>query len=161
MPTPLLAPSLRIRMACWLYEGLLLFGVIFLPAYLFATLSQTRHALENRHLFQGFMFVVLGIYFVWFWAKGQTLAMKTWRIKLVDAQGKPVSQKRALLRYTLSWIWFIPPLTLVFLLQLPVKMLFTIPLGWVVVWAVLSRLQAQRQFWHDIWAGTRLVKTSA
>ena len=35
------------------------------------------------------MFVVLGIYFVWFWSRGQTLAMKTWHIRLVDAQGRP------------------------------------------------------------------------
>ena len=64
-------------MACWLYEGVLMFGVIFLPAYLFSTLSQSRHALENRHALQAFIFIVVGIYFVWFWSKGQTLAMKT------------------------------------------------------------------------------------
>jgi hypothetical protein len=28
---------------------------------------------------------------------------------------------------------------------------------WVIVWALLSRFQAQKQFWHDVWAGTRLV----
>lgn len=61
-----------------LYEGLLMFGVVFIAGYLFGTLSQTRHALDNRHALQGFLFVVFGIYFTWFWAKGQTLAMKTW-----------------------------------------------------------------------------------
>jgi len=45
----LMAPSLRRRMACWIYEGLLLFGVVFLAGYLFSTLSQSRHALDNRH----------------------------------------------------------------------------------------------------------------
>ena len=30
-------------------------------------------------------------------------------------------------------------------------------LGWVAVWALLSRFQPQRQFWHDVWAGTRLI----
>jgi hypothetical protein len=29
--------------------------------------------------------------------------------------------------------------------------------GWVAVWALLSRLHPQRQFWHDALAGTRLV----
>ena len=33
--------------------------------------------------------------------------------------------------------------------------------GWVAFWAVLSRLQPQGQFWHDIWAGTRLVDAQA
>ncbi|MNY83104.1 hypothetical protein D3C86_2256390 [compost metagenome] len=30
-------------------------------------------------------------------------------------------------------------------------------LGWIVVWALLSRLHPQRQFLHDVLAGTRLV----
>lgn len=77
-------PSLRRRMACWLYEGMLMFGVVFIAGYLFGTLSQTRNALDNRHALQGFLFVIFGIYFVWFWARGQTLAMKTWHIRVVD-----------------------------------------------------------------------------
>ena len=80
-------PSLRRRMACWLYEGTLMFGVVFLAGYLFSALTQTRHALDNRHGLQAFVFVVSGIYFVWFWSKGQTLAMKTWHIRLVDGRG--------------------------------------------------------------------------
>lgn len=109
-PTSLTAPHLLRRMACWLYEGLLLFGVVFISGYLFSTLSQTRHALDNRHGLQAFLFLVFAIYFTWFGHMGQTLAMKTWHIRLVDAKGDPVTQKRALLRYILSWVWFIPPL---------------------------------------------------
>jgi hypothetical protein len=30
-------------------------------------------------------------------------------------------------------------------------------LGWVALWALLSRFHPQRQFWHDALAGTRLV----
>jgi uncharacterized RDD family membrane protein YckC len=84
-------------MACWLYEGMLLFGVVFISGYLFGTLSQTRHALHNRHGLQAFLFLVFAIYFTWFWSKGQTLAMKTWHIKIVDLAGQPVSQARAFL----------------------------------------------------------------
>ena len=102
-------PGLWRRMACWLYEGLLLFGVIFIAGYLFGTLSQTRNALDNRHLLQFFLFLVFGIYFVWFWSRGQTLAMKTWHLRVVDATGKPPSQPRALLRYLCCWLWFVPP----------------------------------------------------
>jgi len=47
-------PSLARRMACWFYEGMLLFGVIFLAGYLFGTLSQTKHALDHRHGLQAF-----------------------------------------------------------------------------------------------------------
>ena len=156
---PLATPSLRRRLACWLYEGMLMFGVVFIAGDLFGTLSQTRNAMDNRHALQAFLFVVFGIYFTWFWAKGQTLAMKTWHIRLVDRRGAPVSQARALLRYVLSWLWLLPPLALVAPFSLPGGEVAVVVFGWVLVWALLSRFHPDRQFWHDAWAGTRLVST--
>lgn len=154
-----IAPSLRRRMACWLYEGMLLFGVVFLAGYLFGTLSQTRNALDNRHFLQAFMLVVLGIYFVWFWSKGngQTLAMKTWHIRVLDAQGRPLSQSRALLRYAMSWLWWLPPLAVLYPFDLPPLEVLVLMAGWIMVWALLSRFHPKKQFWHDAWAGTQLV----
>lgn len=146
-------------MACWLYEGMLLFAVLFVSDYLYSALSQTRHALDNRPLQQAFLFVVLGIYFTWFWAKGQTLAMKTWRIRLVDRLGQPVTQARALLRYLLSWLWFLPALAAVASFKFSVAELVVLLFGWIAVWALLSRFHPLQQFWHDAWAGTRLIAT--
>ena len=159
LSNPLQAPSLKRRMACWLYEGMLLFGVVFIAGYLFSSLSQTRHALDNRPGLQAFLFLVLGIYFTWFWHRGQTLAMKTWHVKVVSAQGLPLSQKRALLRYVLSWMWFLPPLLLTIPLGLSPGSIGWLTFVWVFVWAWLSRFHPQRQFWHDAWAGTRLVSS--
>jgi uncharacterized RDD family membrane protein YckC len=157
MTADLTAPSLRRRMACWLYEGLLLFGVLFISGYLFSTLSQSHHALDNRHGLQAFLFLVVGIYFTWFGHKGQTLAMKTWHIRLVDTNGEPLSQKRALVRYVFCWIWFIPPLAVLAPYSLSGAETMVLLLGWVAIWALLSRFHPQRQFWHDVLAGTRLV----
>ncbi len=155
--TLLTAPSLKRRMACWMYEGLLMFGVVFISGYLFGTLTQTRHALNNRHALQAFLFLVFGIYFIWFWAKGQTLAMKTWNIRVVSTSGQAISQSRALLRYFLSWVWLLPPLALIAPFSLSTGETALLVIGWVAVWALLSRFHPQRQFWHDAWAGTRLV----
>ena len=157
MSSALVAPSLPRRMACWLYEGLLMFGVVFIAGYLFGTLSQTRHAMDNRHWLQAFLFVVFGIYFVWLWAKGQTLAMKTWEIKVVDRHGQPLTQARALLRYLLSWLWFLPALAAVAPFHLSGPESVVIIGGWIAVWALLSRFHPERQFWHDALAGTRLI----
>ena len=154
---PLKAPRLVRRMACWLYEGILMFGVVFIAGYLFGTLSQTRNAMDNRHALQAFLFVVFGIYFVWFWAKGQTLAMKTWHIRVVDSAGLPLTQQRAFARYVLSWLWFLPPLVVGARFSLPGAEVVVLVLGWVAVWALLSRFHPLQQFWHDAWAGTRLV----
>jgi uncharacterized RDD family membrane protein YckC len=144
-------------MASWLYEGILLFGVAFVAGYTLDTLSQSRHALQNRELRLVFLFVVFGIYFVWFWAKGQTLAMKTWHIRVVDRQGLALTQQRALLRYCLSWVWFLPPLAGSALAHASKAEAAVLVVGWVVFWALLSRLHPKTQFWHDTWAGTQLV----
>ncbi len=151
------APALMRRMACWLYEGILMFGVVFIASFLFSTLSQTRNAMDNRHAQQAFLFIVFGIYFAWFWAKGQTLAMKTWHIRVVDAKGFPLTQAHAVRRYVLSWLWFLPPLAAMVPFTLSASEIAVLMLGWVAVWAVLSRFHPQQQFWHDALAGTRLV----
>ncbi|CAN5872506.1 RDD family protein [soil metagenome] len=157
-PSP--APGLWRRMACWLYEGMLMFAVMFVAGWLFSTLGQMRDAMdERRHLLQAFLFVVFGVYFVWFWIHGQTLAMKTWGIRIVDAAGRPVTQRRALVRYLLSWIWFLPPLAAIAPFKLSGGESALLIFGWVLVWALLSRFHPQRQFWHDAWAGTRLVSS--
>ena len=140
-----------------MYEGMLMFGVVFIAGYLFGTLSQTRNAMDNRHALQAFLFVVFGIYFTWFWSKGQTLAMKTWNIRVVGSNGKAISQLRALGRYALSWLWFLPPLISLSPFQLSGGESVVIVIGWVVVWALLSRFHPQGQFWHDALAGTRLI----
>jgi uncharacterized RDD family membrane protein YckC len=150
-------PSLRRRMACWLYEGLLIFGVMFIADYLFSTLTQTRNAMDNRHAQQAFLFLVFGIYFVWFWAHGQTLAMKTWNIRVTDLHGNNISQQRALLRYTLSWLWFLPPLAVGWFFGVDAKEALVLAGGWIAIWAILSRFHPRHQFLHDALAGTRLV----
>jgi uncharacterized RDD family membrane protein YckC len=150
-------PSLLRRMACWLYEGMLIFGVMFIADYLFSTLTQTRHAMDNRHAQQFFLFVVFGIYFVWFWSRGQTLAMKTWHIRVTDLKGGALSQQRALWRYTLSWLWFLPPLAASWIFNIEVRNSLFLAAGWILFWALLSRLHPRRQFLHDALAGTRLV----
>jgi len=150
-------PGLWRRMACWIYEGMLLFGVVFIAGYLFGTLTQTRNAMDNRTALQVFLFVALSAYFVIFWTRGQTLAMKTWHIRVVDAQGVLISRRRALLRYALSWVWVLPPLALAWAAALPAGAQALVFLLWVTAWAGSSGLAPQRQFWHDIAAGTRLI----
>lgn len=144
-------------MACWLYEGMILFGVVFVAAYFFGTMTQTKHGLSNRHGLQAFVFMALGIYFSWFWSKGQTIAQKTWHIRVTGAHGQAITQLRALLRYLLSWLWLLPPLFVASMATFSGPEVLVLSLGWVAVWAVLSRFAPGQQFWHDVLAGTRLV----
>lgn len=158
---PLTAPSLRRRMAAFLYEGVLLFGVLMIADYLFSSLTQQRHALQQRGLGMAFLFVVLGVYFVWFWARsGQTLAMKTWHIRVLRLDGARLTQGRALARYLASWLWFLPPLAVVGWIGVPTlggAGTFAIVAAYVVAYALTAKLHPGGQFLHDAICGTQLV----
>lgn len=119
------------------YEALLLIGVLaallVLPHVL---VGAFLHRLATPIVLQAHFFLVLLLYFVWYWSNGgQTLAMKTWRIRLISTDGRPVRPIQALWRFLLCW----PSLALV---------------GVGIVWAIVDR---DRLFLHDRLAGTQLV----
>ncbi len=156
------APSLLRRMMCFLYEAMLLFGVALIPAVLgtlfFAQTGQ-RHPLQSESVVRAFALVLYGIYFVGCWSiRGQTLAMQTWRIRLVAAAGGRLSQWRAMARYLACCIaWFAPATLFAALAGLkPWPTLGAVVLG-IVGYALLALVAPGRQFWHDLACGTRLI----
>ena len=129
------------RLSSLVYEGLiviallLLGGLVFLLPLHFAT-GRDASGGWPLWLFRGWILAMLGVYFGWFWTRGgQTLPMRTWRLRLVSAVGSPVGRRRALCRYLLAW-----PSVLA--------------AGAGLAWALVDR---DRQFLHDRLAGTRLV----
>ena len=128
-------PGLPRRLASMVYEAVLLFAVGFFAAWLFFFASGGRDATAGaeRHLLQLFIGLVFAAYFLWSWLRGgQTLAMKAWRIRLVD-----VTPVKALIRFVLA------------MLLMPTLI--------SIMWSVFDR---DRQFLHDRLAGTRLVSAA-
>lgn len=152
-------PALWRRLACFVYEGVLLFGVVMTTGLLYAAVTGQRNAMFGRHGLQAALFVVLGLYFSWFWSHGgQTLAMKAWRIRLVRADGSPLSNGRAIARYLTAWLWFAPALLSLQLMDAAGGgTIFAFLCVGVIAYAALTPLHADRQFWHDAVCGTRLV----
>ena len=152
-------PSIRRRLAALVYESVLLFGVVFIAGYLFGTLTQQRNGLTHHNLLTLWVALVVGAYFVWCWTRGgQTLPMKTWRLRLVAAgTGRPPGVARAAARYLAAWLWFLPPLALHPLLHLSVPATLGLTATWFALWAAAARLDPARQFLHDRLAGTRIV----
>jgi len=145
-------------LAAFVYEGVLLFGVAVVTALLFSPLMGQRNAMNDRW---GLMAVVGGVftlYFVYFWSKsGQTLAMQTWRLCVVDLQGQALSWQRALLRSLLGWLWFMPALLLASALGLHGSAIYaSVALG-LAVYVLLARLHPQRRFVHEILSNTQVV----
>jgi uncharacterized RDD family membrane protein YckC len=130
-------PGILRRLASMGYEGLLLAAVLAVLLVLpHVLLGAFAHRLASAVVVQTHCFLVLLIYFLWFWGHGgQTLAMKTWHIRLVSRDGLAVRPAQAFLRYLLCWP--------------------SIILGGVgILWALFDR---DRQFLHDRLAGTQLV----
>lgn len=145
------------RMACMLYETLLLVGVVFIAGLVFGILTKTHHAMSNRIELQFFLFIVIGVYFVWFWTKGQTVAMKTWHLHIRATNGAPVSLRRAFLRYLMAWLWVLPPLALASTLQLSLLGTLIGAITWLFLWLVPGQFHRNRQLLHDTWSSTKLV----
>ena len=159
-PTAAVPPTLKRRLLCMVYEGLLLFAVVFIAAYLFDTLTQSRNPERLRHLRQAWLFVMLGVYFVWFWThSGQTLAMKTWRIRVTDLAGQPLGYGRAIWRYVLSWMFLLPALAVAQVLELHGWQALGLALVALFVPPFAMRWDADGQFLHDRLARTRLIAT--
>jgi uncharacterized RDD family membrane protein YckC len=151
---------LRRRLAAFVYEGVLLFGVVMVPGLIYAVLTRQTHALTGTRGLQWSVFLVVGAYFVLCWSRtGQTLAMQTWRVRLVDQAGGRVSVQRATMRYLLAWMWFAPALlTLHFTgLRGSGVTVFAALLAGVLGYAALAWLLPDRQYWHDAVCRTRLV----
>ncbi len=151
-------PGLRRRLAAFVYEGVVLFGVLMVAGFLYSVVTGQRHALSGRIGMQAFLFVVLGVYFVWFWTHGgQTVATKAWRLRVVGPDGRAPTLARATARYLLSWLWFVPALVTVQGYGLQGSLKISVVVGlWVLGYAWLSRLMPGRQFLHDRLAGTRV-----
>ena len=155
-------PSLARRMACFVYEATLLFGLALIPGALGAVfVAQTgqRHPLQSENALRLFALVIYGVYFVWLWStRGQTLAMQTWRIRLVTAAGAPLTQARALTRYLACCAaWFGPATLLASALALPPWQSLAAVALWIVCYALSALAAPERQFWHDRLCRTRLV----
>jgi uncharacterized RDD family membrane protein YckC len=159
-PGCLKTPTVKRRLAAFIYEGVLLFGVLMIAGIAYSASTGLRDPATQGTLgLQIFLFVILGLYFGWFWSHGgQTVAMKAWHIRLTNTLGGPVSMSRALMRYLLSWLWFAPALLAAYLSGLKSGgTYFGIVASGVLAYAALSRMSPERQFWHDVVCGTRLV----
>jgi uncharacterized RDD family membrane protein YckC len=155
-------PSLPRRMACFVYESLLLFGLGLIPGVLGALFfAQTgQHAfLQSATALRLFAWLFYGVYFIWFWsARGQTLAMQTWHIRVVAASGTRLSQARAMARYVACCVaWFGPATVIAWAMQLRPWPSLGVTAAGIVGYALLALAEPDRQFWHDRLCRTRLV----
>jgi len=155
-------PTIKRRLMAMLYDLLLITAVEFFANFLFIFLTGNRQAPLFRHLGIALFFLVAAAYFLQAWCgSGFTLAMKTWRIKLVKVGHARVPLGAALLRHVLAWCWLLPALYVSHTLKLGHGQTAMALLVGIVIWAMTAFLDKDRQFLHDKLAGTRLIQLPA
>jgi uncharacterized RDD family membrane protein YckC len=142
-----------------LYESLIVTAILLIASFPFAGAATGQLDGLTRHLFQLYLFLVLGLYFVWCWRRGgQTLPMKAWRLRVVDRAGQPLATPRAVLRYMLAALALgSTAVAAIVLLRHPRELgawLALAPGLATILWSAVDR---DRQFLHDRLAGTRIV----
>jgi len=153
------APWLRI--AAMIYEAVLLFGVAFAGGLIAMALTGGASPLDEgrRLVLQVVLFLLIGAYFVWCWTRfGQTLALRTWKLSVVDEQGNPPSLQRAAARYLLAWHLFVPGLLYIALLS-PGRYaaLAALAVGFACLLLPLW-MDPQRRLLHDRLTRTRVIR---
>lgn len=131
-------PRLARRLACMLYEGLVVFSILLIGFLLPQIVFHAFGLVLSGRLLMLHIFLLLMIYFAWCWLNGgQTLPMKTWKMRIVNADGSKLRPLQAVLRYLAAW-----PSILFF--------------GIGILWALFDK---DKQFLHDRLAGSRIISS--
>ena len=155
-------PTIKRRLISMVYESLLALAVLFLPFLMFELAVQGAHTPITEHMRQCLAFLVMGAYFIHQWSReGQTLAMKTWRLKVVLPGHTHVPLRMAAWRYVLAWMWLLPGILVSYVLDLQHwQALSAIGLG-MLAWSATALFTGNGQFLHDKLLGTQIVQVPA
>ncbi|OOZ36638.1 RDD family protein [Solemya velesiana gill symbiont] len=139
--TTLASPGLLRRLGAILYDTLLVAGLLMLASTAITIPTEMLLGVEtstqvSKALLSWVWLLVPALFFVWFWTRGgQTLGMKSWRLRVVCDDGSPLSTRQALIRFLcaiLSWL----------------------PVGLGFIWSLFD---SEKLAWHDHLSGTRLI----
>lgn len=121
------------------YDLFLLTAILFLATAMVNAINQGQAIDQDSPyilLLNIYLLSIIFVYFGWFWTHGgQTLGMKTWKIKLVSNRAQAISWQQVLIREltaVISWLC----------------------LGLGFFWSIFDQ---KKRSWHDIASDTMLV----
>lgn len=129
------SPGFFRRMAIITYDSLLLIALLFLATAILLPFNGGEAFTSTQYFFPIYLFSVSFVFYGWFWTHGgQTLGMKTWKIKIQTFDNKSLSWKHAFKRFIMaifSWLF----------------------LGLGFLWQIVDK---QQHTWHDHFSKTML-----
>jgi uncharacterized RDD family membrane protein YckC len=157
-------PSLKRRLISMVYESLLLAAVEIFAVAVYTLLTLNTHSFLTSLGLNLVVILTAGAYFVHSWSgSGHTLAMKTWRIKVIKVGEVSVPKRVAIIRFVVALGSVMPALVIIHFTHLMTSSAGTrtaigILLANIILWALTVFLDKDRQFLHDRVAGTRLIE---
>jgi len=131
-----LSPGFFRQMAVISYDALLLLALLFLATALILPFNEGKAFSSSQYFFPLYLLLVSYLYYGWFWTHGgQTLGMKTWKIKIQTLEQTPVTWSLAFKRFILAMVSW----------------------GFVGLGFLWLFIDKRKLTWHDKLSGTQLV----
>lgn len=135
-PAPAHTPSLLRRLAAGTYDLLLLAGLLMMLGIGVLILRGGNPVPPGTPWFQALVLLLCAVFYAGFWSRGgQTLGMRSWRLRVETTDGRPLHLATALLRFAAA-------------------LLSLLPAGLGMLWILVDR---EGRAWHDRLTGTRVV----
>jgi uncharacterized RDD family membrane protein YckC len=120
------------------YDWLLLVSVLFAVTLVLIAVRGGDAIPPGTWWYGPLLIIAAFAFYGWFWTHGgQTLGMRAWRLRVVQANGQPLSWPRATARFVASLSLFLPP-------------------GLGLLWMLVD---PEHRCWHDRLSRTRVVRT--
>ncbi len=128
-------PGLFRHLIIIIYDSLLLISVLLLASLTAVALNGGEAISQGNPFFITYLFGVSFIFYGWFWTHGgQTLGMRSWKVRIITSDGADLTWQRAFIRFTITVLTWLP---------------FGVGFWW-------QYLAKDRLSWADKMSGTRL-----
>ena len=130
--------SLLRRLLIILYDSMLLVSIYFLLTLALLPITKGQAISSGNIFYVIYLLLIAYVYFGWQWTHGgQTLGMRTWKVKLISDSRNSIGWKKATIRFGLSILsWLL--------------------LGGGFLWALFNK---DHKTLHDQFSATRLIRT--
>lgn len=138
MTSELPPPGFLRRLGAMFYDSLLLLALLMMLSYPYVWLTGgDRPGLTVRTLYQIYLLAICFLFYAGFWIRdGQTLGLRTWRMRLISNNGGPITWALAFKRFGYAW-------------------LSLLCLGLGFLWVLYDH---DKLSWHDRLSGTKLMQ---
>jgi len=102
-------PSLLRHFAAMFYDTFLLLTILLLAGFIAVALNGGQAIGQGNPFFFLYLLAVSFLFYGWFWTHGgQTLGMRSWKIRLISYDNNEITWQQAIIRFSVSIISWLP-----------------------------------------------------